>query len=151
MTTALFLPSIADAISQISIAGITVKDKDQIVGDWKSTQNVLYPNPETWISGFTIRYDALMQGSSAPATISYNLNYRFLSVQVGDISVFPVAYSNLVDKVALIVNAIIATPAPYSGRVEMILGDISVGPKIDPVGNNYFGADFSLQITEMQN
>jgi len=147
----LYLSSIADSISQISISGVTVKDKDQIVGDWQSTQFVLYPNPDAWITGFSIQYDAMLQGASAPATISYTLNYRFLSVQVGDISTFPVSYSGLVDKVAAIINAIIATPAPYSGRVEMMIGEVSVGPKTDPVGNNYFGADFALRITEMQN
>jgi len=147
----LYLSNIADSISQISIAGVTVKDKDQIVGDWLSTPFVLYPNPETWISGLSIRYDTVLQGSAAPSTISYTLNYRFLSVQVGDISTFPVSYSQVVDKVILIVNAIIANDAPYSGRVEMRIGGVSVGPKTDPVGNNYFGADFSLLITEMQN
>ena len=151
MTVALFLSSIADSISAISITGVTVKDKDQIAGSWEATQNVLYPNPEGWITGFGLEYDALMQGASAPMTINYTLNYRFLGVRVGDLSTFPVSYSLLVDKFVLVINAIIATPAPYSGRVTMQIGDVSIGPKVDPIGNNYFGADFAVSISEMQN
>lgn len=151
MTTALYLSSIADSISNLSISDITVKDKDQIVGSWLSTPNVLYPNPDGWITEFSIQYDTVLQGASAPATISYTLNYRFLGVAVGDISIMPVAYSELVDKVALIINAIIATPAPYSGKVEMKAGGVNIGSRTDPVGNNFFGADFAINITEMQN
>lgn len=151
MTTALFLSSIANSISQISIAGVTVKDKDEIVGSWLSLPNVLYPNPDGWITGFSIQYDTVLQGASAPATISYSLNYRFLGVAVGDISIMPVAYSSLVEKLVLIINAIIATPAPYSGRVEMRIGNVSIGSRTDPAGNNYYGADFAVVIQELQN
>jgi hypothetical protein len=151
MTTSLYLANIADAISNISVSGVTVKDKDQIVGDWKSIPNVLYPNPDGWITDFSIRFDTVLQGSSAPATVFYTLNYRFLGVQIGDISVFPVSYSGLVEKIILIINAIIATPSPYSGLVEMKIGNVSLGARTDPAGNNYFGADLAFIISEMQN
>jgi len=84
-------------------------------------------------------------------TISYTLNYRFLGVQAGDLSIFPVAYSSLVDKLILIVNAIVAMYAPYSGKVEMVIGNIDIGARTDPAGNNFFGADFSINISEQQN
>ena len=151
MTVSLLLANIANSISAISISGVTVKDKDQIVGNWTPTPNVLYPNPDGWITNFSIEYDALMQGATAPMTISYQLNYRFLGVQVGDISTFPVSYSALVDKLVLIINALIAVYAPYSGKVEMILNGVTIGARQDPVGNNYFGADITLNISEMQN
>jgi hypothetical protein len=151
MTTALFLSNIADSISNISISGVTVKDKDQIVGSWLSTPDVLYPNPDGWITNFSIQYDTVLQGAAAPATISYSLNYRFLGVAVGDISIMPVAYSSLVEKLVLITNAIIATPSPYSGRVEMKIGNISIGSRTDPAGNNFYGADFAVLIQELQN
>lgn len=151
MTISLNLANVADAISNISISGVTVKDKDQIVGNWTSLPNVLFPRPDGWITGFNIRYDTVMQGATAPMTIGYTLNYRFLGVAVGDISTFPVAYSSLVDKLILIVNAIISTDAPYSGRVEMMIGGVEIGPRQDPAGNNFFGADFAVNIMEMQN
>jgi hypothetical protein len=150
MTVSLNLANIANAISNLSVTGVTVKDKDEIAGAWVSLPNVLYPKPDGWITNFKIKYATVMQGASAKMDISYTLNYRFLGVQVGDISTFPKSYSLLVDKLVLIVNAIIAMDAPYSGAMEMILGGVDIGAKIDPAGNNYFGADFALLITEMQ-
>jgi hypothetical protein len=151
MTVALNLANIANAIAALSISGVTVKDKDEIVGNWTSLPNVLYPKPDGWITGFNIDYVTVMQGASAKMDISYTLNYRFLSTQVGDIGTFPVAYSMLIDKLILIVNAIVAMDAPYTGAVEMKLGNIEINPLPDPAGNVFFGADFSLRITEMQN
>lgn len=151
MTVSLNLANIADAISALSVSGVTVKDKDQIAGSWVSTPNVLFPRPDGWVSNFRIVFDSVLQGTNAPMTISYTLNYRFLGVQAGDIATFPVAYSSLVDKLILIVNAIVAMYAPYSGRVEMVIGNIDIGAKVDPAGNNFFGADFSINISEMQN
>ena len=151
MTVSLNLANIANAISDLSISGVTVKDKDEIVGNWTPLPNVLYPQPEGWITGFGIDYVTVMQGASAKMDISYTLNYRFLGVQVGDISIFPASYSALVDKLILIINAIIGMDAPYAGSVEMKISGVEIGPRTDPAGNNYFGADFALNIVEMQN
>lgn len=151
MTVSINLANIANSIAAISISGVTVKDRDEVSGSWLSIPNVLYPKPDGWISGFTLNYDTVMQGASAMMTVGYTLTYRFLGVQVGDIAIFPVAYSTLVDKLVLIINAMLSTPAPYSGKVEMRLSGVDIGPRADPAGNNYFGADITLQITEMQN
>lgn len=151
MTVSIYLASIADAISQISITGVTVKDKDQIVANWSSQPNVVYPIPDGWITNFSLEYDSVLQGTNAPMDISYTLNYRFLGEAVGDLGNFPKAYSNLVDKLVLILNAMIAVPGPYSGKVEMEVAGVSVGPRIDPAGNRYFGADIGLNIKEMHN
>jgi len=153
MTVSLNLANIANSISALSVSGVTVKDKDEIVGNWTPLPNVLYPNIDGggWVTGFGLDYVTVMQGASAKMDISYTLNYRFLGVQCGDISIVPAAYSALVDKLILIINAIIAMDEPYSGAVEMKLGDVSIGERTDPAGNNFFGADFALNIVEMQN
>lgn len=151
MTVSLNLANVANAISSLNISGVTVKDKDEVVGTWTSLPNVLYPKPDEWITNFSIRYDSVMQGVTAPMTIFYTLNYRFLGVRAGDISIFPVAYSDLVEKIITIVNAIIGLHAPYSGRVQLKIAGVSIGPRTDPAGNNFFGADFALSVEEMQN
>lgn len=145
------LANIATAISQLSISGVNVKNKDEVLASWIASPNVLFPNPDGWITDFNITYDALMQGTTAPLTIAYTMNYRFLGVAVGDLSTFPVSYSLLVDKVALIIDALIGLPAPYNGKIELIVGNISLGARTDPAGNNYFGADIPLSIKEMHN
>lgn len=153
MSVSLYLQSITNAIAAISISGVTVKDSDEIVASWAGTPNILYPNPndDGFITNFRIQYDSIMQGADAPMTIGYTLNYRFLGTQIGDLATFPAEYANIVSKVAVIVNALITVPAPYSGRVELTIGGVTVGAKADPVGNMYHGADFALNITEMQN
>jgi hypothetical protein len=151
MSVSLNLANIADAISQISVSGVTVKDVNQLSASWAPLPNVLYPNDENWITGFSIEYKAIIRGAAAPANFRYTLNYRFLGTQVGDMATMPTAYSNLVDKVIAIVNAIFSVDAPYNGSVDMAIGDIDVGPKTDPAGNQYFGADFALNVEEIQN
>lgn len=153
MTFSLNLSNITNAIAALSISEVTVKDIDEIVGSWVPLPNVLYPNPNEpgFITDFNIEFDSVLQGTDAPMTVSYTLNYRLLGTQVGDLSAFGVAYSNVVSKLALIVASIISLPGPYSGRVTMILGAVSIGAKRDPAGNQFHGADFSVQIQEMQN
>ena len=151
MTVSLNLANIANSIAAISISGVTVKDKDEVVANWTPIPNVLYPNPDGWITDFSIDYKAITRGAAAPANFIYTLNYRFLGVQVGDLSTFPVSYSALVDKLILIINAIFSEDDPYSGGVNMELGAVDLGPKMDPAGNQYFGADFALMIEEIQN
>jgi len=153
MTAGLYLSEVCDAIAGITISGVTVKDRDQIAGSWLSLPNVLYPNPsqDGFITGFTMQFDSMLQGANAPMTLNYTLNYRFLGTAIGDLGIFTHAYSSIVDKLVLIVNAILATPAPYSGRIQMSLGAVTMGAKEDPAGNVYYGADFALLIEELQN
>lgn len=153
MTFALYLTSITDAISQISISGVTVKDYDEIATSYVSQPHVLLPNPEAggWITNFTIEPDTLLEGADAMYTAGYTLNYRYLHVQIGDGANFQKNYAETAQKMVLIVNAIIANPGPYSGKVSMRFAGADIGQKNDPAGNNYFGADFALNIEELQN
>lgn len=151
MSFSCHIVDIANAISNISISGVTVKDKDEVVASWLEQPNVLYPLPEAWINDFGVRFDAITRGAAAPSTVNYRLTYRFLGTQVGDLSTFPQGYSNVVDKLVLIVNAFMTLDSPYSGGMDLKIDSVSIGPRIDPAGNNYFGADISLLIEEQQN
>lgn len=142
--TTLYLASIADAISNTSISGVTVKDKDQVAASWESAPDVLYPNPENWISNFTPVYDV----TGNLETAAYTMNYRLLTTLVGDFATFPAAISDLVDKISLVLGALVDVINPYSANVEMKISGVSTGPKEDPAGNMYHGADISLAIEE---
>ncbi len=151
MTITLQLASITDAIKDLSITGVTVKDYDGIAASWQSQPNVLYPNPEGFITEFSLDYKSLPRGASADVDISYTLNYRFLGTLVGDLSHMPQAYGEMIDKVADILEVLITNHAPYAGTVDLEVGNISVGARSDPAGNIYHGADIALLVTEMQN
>lgn len=150
MTFALNLPDVCNSIAALSISGVTIKDRDEVVASWVGSPNILYPNvnPPGFVTGFRPEYVTNLRGLNAPSDIHYTLNYRFLGTQVGDLSTMSGAYSNVVDKMVLIIAAIMDAGTIYSGKVQIELGDISIGLKEDPVGNQYHGADFALVITE---
>lgn len=151
MTFSLNLKNITDAISNLTITGVTIRDYDGIAANWTSTPNVLYPKPGSLISDFRIEYQTVLQGKTAPQNVSYSLHYRFLGTQLGSPDIFSAAYAALVDKVVAIINALDDVVAPYSGKVEMSIGGVNLGPLIDPAGNTFYGADLDLAIVEMQN
>ena len=151
MTISLLMPSITDAISQVTVSGVSMKDADEISASFAGKSNVFYPNPEGFITGFRVANLTFPRGASEKADVSYTLNYRFLGTQIGDLGNMPKAYGDMLDKLMTLLNAILATDAPYSGAVDMTVGNISVGARSDPAGNMYHGADVALNITEMQN
>jgi len=151
MTISLVLTSITGAIKNLTITGVTVKDYNGIAASWQSQPNVLYPNPEGFITDFSLTFPTLMRGASADADVHYTLHYRFLGSEVGDLSQMPQEYGEMVTKVTAILNKLLATDAPYAGTVEMEVADVSIGARADPAGNMYHGADIALRITEMQN
>lgn len=150
MTVSLLLSSITGAIADLSIQDVTIKDHDGIAASWVSTPNVLYPNPEGFITNFRVEYDTLLRGD-APLWVLYTLNYRFLGTQLGDLATLPVAYTAMIEKVARVAAALIMEDAPYSGKVEMEVASIVVGARVDPAGNQFHGADIALNVKEMQN
>lgn len=151
MTISLLLPNITSAIAALSISGVTIKDTDQIVASWQSQPHVLYPNPEGFITAFSLTYQSFTRGASSDVDIRYTLNYRYLGTAIGDGSQLMRGYDDMVTKVAAIVAKFIETTAPYDGKVDLTLGPISIGARSDPAGNMYHGADFALLIMEMQN
>lgn len=151
MAIASLLENITQAISEISVAGVTVKDVDEISASWVSTNNVLYPHPESFMTNFSTVYQSFGRGSLAQVDFKYTLNYRFLSTQIGDMANFTKAYAQLINKVLLIIAEMVETHAPYDGRVNLEIGAVTFGPRIDPAGNSFHGADIALNITEMQN
>jgi hypothetical protein len=151
MTISLLLPSVAGAIANLTATGVTFKNYNGVVASWQSQPNVLYPNPEGFITGFVVTNLSFPRGASEQCDISYTLNYRFLGTQIGDLANLPAEYGAMIDKLMLVLAALITAHAPYSGAVDMTVGDISVGARSDPAGNLYHGADIALNITEMQN
>lgn len=148
MALTIYLTSITDAISQLSVTGVTFRDYDGIVANWQSTPNVFYPVPETFVSNFRVEYPSVMQGGDSPVDLLYTLNYRMLGTAVGNLGNFPTAYADCAVKALALAAKMIETDSPYSGKVEMRVTGFSIGVRIDPAGNQYHGADISVSIVE---
>jgi hypothetical protein len=153
MTFALKLAQVADAISNISVSGVTVKDIDQMAGSWVATPNVFYPNVNApWVTDFRFDWQSVLRGSNAPVNVYYNLHYRFLSVQVGDLAIQPTAFNNLITKMIGIINALEGVSTLLSGSVTMEITAISNILRLEDLAGNLFsGCDFTLSIMELQN
>jgi hypothetical protein len=152
MTAPMFLTSITNAIAALSISGVTIKDVDEVAAAWTSTPKVLYPNLfEDFVTGHRVEYPTFVQDGTGPVNIFYNLNYRYLSTQVGDLATAPVQGYGLLTQTIAIADALVSVRAPYDGRVLMTYKIDSIGAKTDPVGNQYFGADIELSIQEIHN
>lgn len=148
MTLSLYITNITNAIASLNVTGVTFVDYDGIVADWKAQPNVFYMIPENPITDGGVSYPTVLKGANAPEDITYTLNYRFLGTQVGSIGGFTKGFVNAFEKAHSLKAKLIDTDAPYSGKVNMSVSNFDVGPKEDPSGNRYFGADISLTITE---
>jgi hypothetical protein len=151
MAISSLLTTVTGAIDDLSISGVTIKNYDGIVANWASTPNVLYPNPENFLTNFSVDYQSFLHGASAQVNFNYTLNYRFLGTQVGNLGNFPIAYGAMVDKVILIIAAIVTNHSYADGKASVELGPVTFGAREDPAGNMYHGADIALNVTEMQN
>jgi len=154
MSISLLLPQIIAAIDDITITGdsdVVIKNYDGIAANWQSQPKVLYPVPEGFITDFDIDFKTLLRGDEAPQDVSYTLHYQYLHVEVGDLSQFAKEWGDTLVNAVYIVNAFMGVSEPYSGAVDMEVVDVSFGPRNDPAGNMYHGADIAVRIMEMQN
>lgn len=149
MSFNLALSSVTAAIAGLTITGVTVRDTDKIAASWQSVSNVLYPNPsqDGFITGFTMAYDLYVDDTLSPVQVSYTLHYRFLGSQIGDMTNFSTAYGGVATKLATIIPAMVGA-AMAVADVTIELGEVTIGNKQDPAGNQYHGADFALNIVE---
>jgi hypothetical protein len=152
MTISSLLTTITGEIAALSITGVTIKDYDEVVVNWKAMPNVLYPNVENFLTGLKLDYESFPHGASAQVNISYTLNYRFLGTQVGNnTATYSLAYKDVIDKVLLIINAIVTNHSYASGKASVELAGVKFGGFSDPSGAFYHGADIALSVVEMQN
>lgn len=151
MTISTLFATVTDFIENLTITGVTIKDFDELSPSWVSTPNILYPNPEGFLTDLRLEYQSFPHGADAKVNILYTLNYRFLGTQIGVGASLLTGYAAMVSKVILIINAIVTNHTAGSGAVEIELGGVTFGAREDPSGNGFHGADIAINVMEMQN
>jgi hypothetical protein len=151
MSISLLLPNITAAIASINVTGVTIRDTNNWSVAYPLAPNVLYPNPEGFLTNFSLQYQSFTRGASALVDVRYTLNYRFLGSAIGDNATIVTGWSDMIDKLTSIIAKMIEVTAPYDGRVDMEVAEVTVGARADPAGNMYHGADIAMTVTEMQN
>jgi hypothetical protein len=148
MTITMGYSTVADSISGLSIAGITVKDISAIPEAVQRLTPILFPQPTDFITGMEIKRQSYGGAGTPAMDMTYTLNYVFLQSEVGSgrglFSVYPALISNI----AKIVKAILENDN-ITGAVDMEMPSVTtIGSITDPAGNEYWGALFALKITE---
>jgi hypothetical protein len=152
MTISTLFATITSEIANLSITGVTIKDYDELVPSWVAIPNVLYPDIDApFLTNFAPNFQSFRRGANALVDFSYTLNYRFLGTQVGQGNSLFTGYPDMVNKVLLIINAVVTNHSYASGKANIELGPVTLGNREDPAGNQYHGADIALNVTEMQN
>lgn len=151
------LLNVVDKISQLEIAGVRVRDVDEIrAAVTERDCPILIPEPLNFLSNITIVRDSYGPAATAMKTITYQLGYTFLYAPVGAGRELE-RYWDMVKKAALILDAFIADDDMTSGTSFDEAVDITpvsvveFGPVPDPAGNQFIGCRFQFQVIEFIN
>ena len=148
MAYAISLATVANSIAALSISGVTIKDADEIAASWNKQANILYPIPNNWITNAKFTVDTFGSMGNEKARFSCNMNYRFLGTEVGNMANFIAAYSNVISKMVLIINAITSNDVITGATDFRFIGVSSIGPLADPAGNVFHGCDLTFTYEE---
>jgi hypothetical protein len=150
------LATVAETISNIAVAGLVIKDSDEIpaeVGVRKPA--VMIPMPNI-VTDFSMVRDSFGGGSTAKMTVSYNMNYRLLYEPVGlnqgkTLKVF----DGLMKMIGLILDAVLVIDVFNATHTEIIdivpVSVTNMGIVNDPSDRSFYGADFQFMVTEFVN
>lgn len=145
------LIAVADSISKVSVAGLTIMDVDEIpTGLTQRFCPALIPNPENYVSNVDASVDSFGTGASRKMTLSYWLNYLLIYSEVGAGRTATLeAYSGMLSKVCAFLDAFYALDS-LTGAVDFHaeLGS----PQITEVGSvDFHSIAVRLMIKEFIN
>lgn len=144
---ALRISTVADSISNLSVAGLTICDIDQVKVNADNRISSLVPNDE-YITDVLQEINSF-GGGSALMTLSYNLNYRLFYKPVGTgRSMTLEQISGLVALIGLIWDAFLAIGV-LSGCEDITIANISAfGVVLDPADNPWWGCILGFRVKE---
>jgi hypothetical protein len=150
MTQSSGFATIANALTALSITGITLRDINNIPEACTLLCPVLYPKPDGFISGMeAVMPETFGTSGAQQVTIKYTLTYRYLHCPIGGAlgGLFAV-YDGLIDAWVKIADAVLNVGA-LSGATNIYLAGIpTIGPVADPAGNIYHGFDVAINIEQ---
>ena len=149
---ALAIATIVNNIAALVVAGVDIKDMDEIPEEVLGRDcPILYPEPSGFISNFEMVRDSTGPGTTALMTVTYDLTYTFLYAPVGSGRGLFDVYDDLVKKVGLIFDAIIANDT-LAGAIDFLPEEVlNIGATVDPTENVFHGCQFVFSVTEFVN
>ena len=143
------IDDVITAISGINVSGVVILDVDKIPQEGTVRASILFPNPDTPITG--VKFAPQTFGNSATAAhadVNYTLNYVFLLKPVGEGRGVYQALPELINKIMAILDACVANFS-VTGAVDIKPRVDEVGPGMtDPAGNQYWGCNIMFDVLE---
>lgn len=138
-----------DAISQLSIAGLSIKDIDQVTEVWEIRTPSLYPDIAAPLDlPAPTRQSFGTVANGAKKDVAYTLNYVFTFAPVGSTRGVKDIISGMFAMLVLIFNTVTENDA--------LTGSVNIDPRIssagvvveDLSGNKFYGLRLAFDVTE---
>ncbi len=146
---ALQITTLMDSIAALDVVGVTILPEPP--AEATRMTPVLFPEPLGFITDFTMVRDSFGGGSTAKMTVEYVLHYTFCYAPIGSGRTGLDIYVDMVDKVADILDEILAIDV-ITGSIDVVPDPLTeFGPVLDPAGNQYLGCRMALRCQEFVN
>lgn len=134
----------------LSSRGIHSYDSDEIPVNALANCPAFVPKAQGYIANVLPVRQSFGSDGSEKMDLGYDLTWQYLHAPIGTTLTFG-DFQNMLDNIGYIVEQILINDKP-GGSIDMTLNGIpTVGIVPDAANNQYFGAEFSLHITEFAN
>lgn len=148
---ALQTAAIITSIAGYSVTGVDILDADEIKDEVKRRAVPLMMLAPNFFTQPKYIYDAMGTGAVAPITVKYVLRWRFFYAEVGTERGQYDIFQGFIQKVTAIIDAVIANDAT-SDAIHLQVVDVGTfGVVTDPTGNQFYGCDIGIEVTEYVN
>jgi hypothetical protein len=139
------ITTVTDSIAALTIAGVTVKDSNEIPEAIGLGTSILFPRPDNFVTDLQITR-AEITGQNLD--VSYTLNYHYVYCAIGGGLGTYAVYSQLLTNIGAIVVAF-SKHETLTGAVDNDGPTIgTIGQITDPAGNSFWGCDVSIHIKQ---
>ncbi len=139
--------TVMSSIAALSVSGVTIKDVDEVPEDVTGLGSIFMPLA-AFITDFRVEPQSYGGGESALMDIYYTLNYRFYLAPVAAGRGFLSVLDLLVDKLALLLDALIAIGVITGAEGIRPVAISNYGTVFDPSDNQFWGCDIAIEILE---
>lgn len=145
--------SIATSIATLSITGVTIRDLSAIATEvFARDCPMLMPDPEKFLTGFSVTRETLGTDAVAVRNVKYTLNYLLFFREVGEGRGLFDYFQTLITLWGTVQDAFIANSVlSNSAVIESFPSSADVGLVSDPTGKQFFGFPVSIQVMEYVN
>jgi len=147
----LSISTVTNSIAAISVSGVTIKDLDEIPNQVDpSACPILYPEPVNFITNLAVTPMSYGTAGSGYFDVDYDMTYAFLYAKVRSGGALLDHYAGFVDKVCLILDAILLNDN-VTGCVDLSFqGSANFVAIPDPAGNIFHGCHLIFHAKEFE-